>query len=263
VVLSDQPENDVAQAIADLELFRAVVYKVTNAHEGNESIPVELLLFNDGDDFRATVKDPRILGYTRPELRKQYLVTSRGVIGMDTQHVIFHEYVHYLLRNGGTTALHPKWYDEGLAEMLAATRLQREGNTIVLGADIAGRIDDLRAGIYVPLSRVVGTNDLSDWHPYHVAIFYSKSFALVNYLHLSRMAGHDRTAQMSEYLRFYREGTDSSVAFEQAFGMSPAMMEKELGEFLSRPRRPVPATGEPAGGAETLSDRQAGSLRRA
>src|SRR5262249_9719930 len=83
VAFSDQPEHDVAQAIADLELFRTVVYKVTNAHEGNEVIPVELLLFNDGDDFHATVKDPHILGYMRGELRKQYLVTSRGVIGMD------------------------------------------------------------------------------------------------------------------------------------------------------------------------------------
>ncbi|HTO58993.1 MAG TPA: hypothetical protein VMJ74_14425, partial [Pseudomonadales bacterium] len=196
-------------------------------------------LFNDGDDYQATIRNPYILGYMRPDLRMQYLVTSRGVIGMDTQHVIFHEYVHYLLRNGGTTALHPKWYDEGLAEMLAATRLHRDTNKVVLGGDIASRIDDLRAGIYVPLSKVIAATDLSDWNPNHVAIFYSKSFALVNYLHLSRIVGKDHIAQMNEYLRLFREGTDSSVAFEQAFGMPPAMMEKELGEFLSQARRPV------------------------
>jgi tetratricopeptide (TPR) repeat protein len=239
VVVSDQDEARVAAAIDALELFRAFVFKVTNARAGNEIVPVDFYLFGNRGDFLDTIKMPNVLGYMRSGLRIQYMVAGDGVIGLDSQHVVFHEYVHYLLRNGGTSALHPKWYDEGLAEMLAATRFRSEQNKVVLGADIPERIADLRAGIHVALSEIVATNDLTDWHPYRVSIFYSKSFALVNYLHVSRLVGNDRYPQMNEYLRLYREGVDSTAAFEQAFGMPVSAMERELGQFLSRSQRPV------------------------
>ncbi len=239
VVVSDQAEANVAAAIDALELFRAFVFKVTNAHAGSEVVPVDFYLFDNGGDFQDTIKVPQVLGYMRPGLRIQYMVSGKGVIGLDAQHVVFHEYVHYLLRNGGTSALHPKWYDEGLAETLAATRFRTDQNKIVLGADIPERIADLRAGIHVALSDIIATNDLGDWHPYRVSIFYSKSFALVNYLHVSRLVGNDRYPQMNEYLRLYREGVDSTAAFEQAFGMPVSAMERELGQFLTRSQRPV------------------------
>lgn len=238
-VISDQDEARVSAAIESLELFRAFVFKVTNAPVGRDVVPVDFYLFDNTGDFQATIKLPNVLGYMRPGLRRQNMVASSGVIGLDAQHVIFHEYVHYLLRNGGTTALHPKWYDEGLAEVLAATRFDKERNKVVLGGDIAERIAALRAGIHVSLSDIVSSNDIATWHPNHVAIFYSKSFALVNYLHVSRLVGNDRYPQMNEYLRLYRQGVDSTAAFEQAFGMPVSAMERELGQFLSRPQRPV------------------------
>ena len=70
--------------------------------------------------------------------------------------------------------------------------------------------------------------------------FYSKSFALVNYLHLSRLATKtDRLPQMREYLRLFGEGMESEAAFEQAFAMKVGLMERELHKFLTRSMRPV------------------------
>ena len=186
VVLSDKAEGDVAQAVNDLELFHSVVLRVTNARQGNESVPIELYLFERSGDFQTAIRTPDVLGFMRAGLRTQYMAAAGGVVGLGMQHVLFHEYVHYLLRNGGTTALHPTWYDEGLAEMLAATRFRDA--KVVLGSDIPGRIRTLSAGITVPLKDIIATNDLSDWHPYQRSVFYSKAFALVNYLHLSRLA---------------------------------------------------------------------------
>jgi tetratricopeptide (TPR) repeat protein len=238
VVLSDQGEADVARAIGDLELFHNVVLKVTNARDGKHTIPVELYLFADAGDFQAASGMANVLGFMRPGLRTQYMAAGSGVIGLGAQHVIFHEYVHYLLRNGGSTTLNPKWYDEGLAEMLGATRLRED--RVVLGGDIPERIRDLTQGILVPLSEVIRTNDLSAWHPYRVSVFYSKSFALVNYLHLSRLAGKgDRLPQLRQYLGLYDQGTESGAAFEQAFGMKIGAMERELGKFLTKSMRPV------------------------
>jgi tetratricopeptide (TPR) repeat protein len=238
VVLSDKPEAEVAKAVDDLELFRSVVLRVTNAREGMDKVPVDLYLFASTGDFQTAISQPNTLGFMRPGLRTQYMASAGGVIGLDAQHVVFHEYVHYLLRNGGATALHPKWYDEGLAEMLAATRLRED--KVVLGGDIPERIRDLTSGITVPLGEVIRTNDLSDWHPYQTAVFYSKSFALVNYLHLSRLATKtDRLPQMREYLRLCGEGMESEAAFEQAFAMKVSLMERELHKFLTRSMRPV------------------------
>ena len=238
VVLSDKPEPDVAKAVENLELFRAVVLRVTNAREGQETIPVDLYLFENAGDFQTSIRTPNVLGFMRPGLRTQYMAAASGVIGLGAQHVIFHEYVHYLLRNGGTTALHPTWYDEGLAEMLGATRFRE--TKVVLGGDIPDRIRGLNAGITVSLKEVVGTNDIGDWHPYRRSVFYSKAFALVNYLHLSRLATKtDRLPQMREYLRLYDEGMESVAAFERAFDMKVNAMDRELAKFLTHSMRPV------------------------
>ena len=96
VVLSDKPEAEVANAIDDLELFRSVVMRVTNAREGLEKVSVELYLFASTGDFQTAIRQPTTLGFMRPGLRTQYMATAGGVIGLDAQHVVFHEYVHYL-----------------------------------------------------------------------------------------------------------------------------------------------------------------------
>jgi tetratricopeptide (TPR) repeat protein len=150
---------------------------------------------------------------------------------------VLHEYVHYLLRGAGV-AYAPKWYDEGLAEMLATTRL-RDGRVIV-GLSADARVDSLRQGIHVSLRDVVTTDDLSAMHVYRRSVFYAKAWALTHYLHAGHLlGGPDRNPDLNRYLARVQQPGSRSDIFEQSFGMSIRDMERELGRYLATSQRPV------------------------
>lgn len=238
-VRSDLPEPVVAKRIAELEQFRSVVLKITNSAPGRVEKPIDFYWFGNVGDFQRAAGSPNILGYMRPDLRGHVMAMRESVVGqMDSRHVVFHEFVHYLLRNHDRGTTQPKWYDEGLADVLGATRFQ--GDRVVIGGDVPERIQSLSHGTHVSLERVLTSSNLSDWRAPQVSVFYAKSYALVNYLHLAKIAGgEDRLTQLRAYLNAVNSGEEESVAFERSFGISISSMERELGRFLTRSQRPV------------------------
>ena len=238
VVLSDVAEADVRARIDDLELFRAVVLKVTNVRAGPSGIPVEVYLFSNRADFRSTTTSDDIAGYMIPGLRVQYMASGPDMFQLNSQQVLFHEYVHYLVRNGGAAAVQPPWYDEGLADMLASTELRPD--KVVLGGDFPARIQSINAVVRLPLRDVVEARRIPQTNIYARANYYGLAFAFVNYLHVARFAGaRDRLPQLQTYLRLVSNARPSAALFEQAFGTDYAHMDRELTHFLGRATRPV------------------------
>ena len=237
-VLTDLNEETARQKILDLELFRAVVLKITNARPRQDIIPTRVFLFKRRKDFNQTAPGGSVLGFFRPSLRMNQMVFPAELprsFGRNT--IMYHEYVHYLLRDGET--MYPKWYDEGLADMLGSIYV--EDDRVIIGGVFKARIKRLSAGdVYVPLSRTVNRDDLWGKNRYLTSFMYSMSWAAINYMYtgyMNDMPNHGQS--IPAYLALLNEGKPRQKAFVDAFGITPRQMEKEMFRFLKIKKRGV------------------------
>ena len=231
--------GDTPQSIInDLELFRAVVLALTGVEPYKDRLPTTAVVFRRTGEFNQIARLPNVIGFMRPTLRRNWMVSAGDSLSIDQRTIVFHEYVHHLLRSASSVN-YPSWYNEGFADMLATVH-ERDGR-IVIGAEEKGRIRTLKNNpMQVPLEKIVNTDDLSDWHPYHVGYFYGMSWALVNYLNVGHFAKPpNRMPDLQRYLALTQAGHDRQKAFEEAFGMSPSEMEDEVNDFLGNRMRPV------------------------
>ena len=231
--------GDTPQSIInDLELFRSVVLALTGVEPYEERLPTTAVVFRRTGEFSRISRRPNIIGFMRPTLRRNWMVSAGGTLNIDQRTIMFHEYVHHLLRSASSVN-YPSWYDEGFADMLATVH-ERDGR-IVIGAEEKGRIRTLKNNpMQVPLEKIVNTDDLSDWHPHHVGYFYGMSWALVNYLNVGHyVKPPNRMSDLQRYLALTQAGHDRQEAFEDAFGMTPSEMEDEVNDFLGNRMRPV------------------------
>ena len=94
------------------------------------------------------IDPPQSAGFFSLGQRRNYAVINGKNRDLDAADVLFHEYVHYVLRNENALA-YPAWYDEGLAEFLSTVRVREDRVEMGLHAaiDEAQRaIDELAVG---------------------------------------------------------------------------------------------------------------------
>ncbi len=225
--------------ISDLELFRTVVLAITNASAVKDRLPTRALVFRTRREFLRVSGASNIAGYMRATLRGNYMVSGGSSRSMDQRSIMFHEYVHHLLRSASTVN-YPSWYDEGFADVLS-TIYEADGK-VVIGGVSSVRMNTLKNNpMQISLERVVHNDDLSSWHRYHVSYFYGISWALVNYLQFGHMMKDmpNRVTQLQTYLSLVQRNVERPRAFEEAFKINPRGMEKELNNYLGKNRRPV------------------------
>lgn len=236
-LVTDLPVQEAKLRIQELELFRAVVLKVTNAEADSGGLPTKAYVFSRRKDFSQVTKKGGVLGWFRSSLRGNVMAYSAKTTGLQNRLVAQHEYVHSIMAASG--AVYPRWYSEGLADMLGAIYI-KDGR-VVIGGEIVGRIKRLSAGdVYVPLSRIISKEDIWNWNVYLASFFYSMSWATVNYMYTGRLVGKDDHGKnLPEYLNLISKGIPSLEAFKSSFGISPKKMEEEVLEFLTIKRRGV------------------------
>lgn len=254
-LLTDIAPEQAKERLLDLELFRAVVLRITNAKPRQDRVKTTIIIFDRMGDFRKVVNRGGVGGYFSPRLRGNRMVMPRELPRASDNFVLYHEYVHYLVRDGKT--VYPAWYEEGLADMLGATYV--ENGRVIVGAASDMRIKRLDAGdVYVSLEKVVTRDDIWRWNRYLGSYFYSMAWAAVNYIHVAGL--HDRpdySRQIGAYLTAVNAGKTRLEAFTDAFGITPAQMEKDIMDFLLLKRRGVlaiPVQAFPHPNEITVSD---------
>lgn len=236
--MSNIGEQDARSTVQELEQFRAVVLHVTGIQVPPARDNIRAIVFANATQFRRIAYNPEVAGYMRPSPRGDRLVTAGQSQGIDSRLVLFHEYVHYLLRSAADVN-YPPWYDEGLADTLATVYV--EGEKIIVGAPSPVRLQVLMNNPYaVGLSRVINLQDLHKVHSFQLGYYLSMSWALTHYLHTAHFAGGpNRLAQLEQYFRLRRSDGLSAEQFKQAFGMSPRQMQKKVLAHQKRTRQSV------------------------
>jgi Flp pilus assembly protein TadD len=217
--------------IRHLELFQAVVAQITNVQKFEAQVPTHIYVFETEAAFRPFVDRRGISGYFLPQLRANYVgMRAPRSIG-DTQELILHEYVHFLMHNK-KNIFYPRWYSEGYAELLST--VAREDERIVIGSIPEKWTGWLANGEWIPIRRVIRAGSLDGWSRSEVAMFYAESWALVQFLHFGRPDGNRTAQHMRRYLDLVEAGEEGPKAFEAAFGLRVASLDRTVRRYLGR-----------------------------
>lgn len=238
VVIGDGGEKNVLRVARELEQFREVFQLLLKSRVENVR-PFLVLAARDEDSMRQLVPwywerpaGKRPAGIFFGDEERNWAIV-RGDLQNPT-HVIFHEYAH-LLEEQSLGPL-PLWLSEGLAEFFGATVV--EDDAVKIGAVMPEHLAWLRRGVPLPISQLVTT----DWgsadyvQGKRASGFYSEAALLTHYL----LLGDDSThrAQLVNYLRLLKQGTDDHDALDRALGGS-ANLDLELRDYARRLRFPL------------------------
>jgi tetratricopeptide (TPR) repeat protein len=191
-------------------------------------LPIRVFVFRNGSEFQPYNVRPDAAGYYQSGFDRDYIAMK--ATGADTDRVVYHEYTHLLLRHAGYRV--PVWFNEGIAELFSTANV---GKTEVrIGDLIPAHVITLREERMLDLATLV-TVDRDSPH-YNErgksGIFYAQSWAL---LHMLNFAPEYRPG-VANFMKMILGGQDAILAFQQAFGKSPAAVTQDLRTYLQGAR---------------------------
>ncbi len=233
-----QMEEPAARRIAtELETLHATLAGWMGELGVESTLPNLVYAFADDAAFapyKAGVnRDPtRVAGFFVAHPHGNYMAfDAASPAGLSR--VVYHEYLHHFARHHLPGI--PLWFNEGLAELYGSFRV--EGGQVVLGAVHQDRLHWLRTEPLLPLAELFAVG--SDSELYHGGeergTFYAQSWALV---HCLMVANPGRGAQLVDFLARLGGGEEVERAFEAAFGLGFAALERELAAYVARPEWP-------------------------
>lgn len=237
-----------AQALSNsLEEFRTVFVQLLPENYFDSQRAGTILVFAADSDYSPFKPlhegriDQSVAGYFSPGSDLSYITLAARDNQEDTTSVLFHEYVHSLIRNSSARAV-PLWYNEGLAEYYSAYDLLDGGSRVRYGKSLARHVQylpqHLRRNALLPLSSLLDANRSSALYNDQSKryLFYAQSWALVHYL-LSDQSG-ERGRQLTHYLKLTGEGRTNDNAIREAFHLEPAALESRLAAYVRAGRYP-------------------------
>ncbi|WGL15382.1 hypothetical protein PVT68_11445 [Microbulbifer bruguierae] len=233
-VYSDVPQHRVNSLMRDLERFRRAALSFTGQQEIPENKNLRVFHFRNSGEFEKFSGDRKIAGLYRETWEGPIIFSRDGDHGISGSGLIFHEYVHHLMRErSGMT--YPRWYSEGFAELLASAELRQK--EVVVGGlpewrlsawaeDDPLPIDQLLAP--PPLSAQHGEDNSRYWNNY-----YASAWLLTHYLQLGYNAGNpDYRSATESYLKAVAAGEDPAEIFEEHFGKAIAEIQREILAYM-------------------------------
>src|SRR5690554_3872440 len=223
-VYTDRRESQVRSLLDELEIFRVIAMLQLNLPvEQRESQKLTIIMFGRNRDFQRILGERNVAGFFLNSSQGPRMVIGAGRSNVQSaKEILFHEYVHHLMFEHSAGFTYPRWYVEGLAELLGATRVERDsvvvggrpGAAVALDYMGALRMEDLLRN----RRRGEGTND-------YEARFYATSWLLTHYLQIDAESNELQLGLKGrEYLVRFHRGDDPVTAFEEVF-------ETSLGEF--------------------------------
>ena len=226
VVVTDAGEKRGREVALRFEQVRAafgqVIYKNLKV---NVPVPVEIVGFRTSKELRQFCplwngKPVEMAGYFQPGEDRDFIALDLSA--ESGWQVVFHEFTHLLLHANFTTV--PVWFDEGFAEYFASLEVQ--GDSLSVGSTLRDRSYVLTQTRWMPVEALFSVNHNSPEYNEngdHRSIFYAESWLVVHYIMAQR-----KMKEAAEFMKLQVEGTPTAVAFQRAFGMSPAQFDKVL-----------------------------------
>jgi tetratricopeptide (TPR) repeat protein len=229
-LFSNAGESNTGRIAGDLERLRDALAQLAPGVALTSPTPTYIFVFKDAGSFRPYLrtyggKPLEAGGYFLSTELGNYVAINGDRRG-DGRGIIYHEYLHYVLRNQYANL--PLWLHEGLAEYYSTFDVT--GDEAKIGLPMVEHVAWLRKNPLIPLTSLFRVDEKSK--EYNESSrrggFYAESWALVHYL----VSGNpERRRQAAEYLRLAQAGASPDKIFQQAFG-APAALEHELRNYV-------------------------------
>jgi Tfp pilus assembly protein PilF len=228
------------ELLRHLEIMRATLGNAGEKPTYESGVPTIILAVDDHDDYVRIGAPDYSGGYFFSDLRENAILIedSDETVGIQ---VILHEYAHYLNRQAGRIRF-PRWFEEGNAEYLSHSRLER--NAFKYGLAPASYLATLAFSNWMPLETLLEVSDATGLAELDGAMFYAQSWLLVHYLRSRLDSAADVTARLTRYAQLSAEGLPPTAAFEEAFGLDLEVLETDLLKYYLERRfehRTLPA----------------------
>ena len=225
--LSNAQQSVALEILRELETFRLVAKTVFPVSIPEGSLKTLLVIFGGELEFREYAANRHIAGFALHTGRLGIIVMPASHRYIEAKHVVRHEFVHAL--NVYHDANLPKWYREGLAELLASIEIS--GEEFIVGAPPEWR------GGYVP--RLLSFKKLiHEDFKFGVRTLategtdvYLQSWLLTHYAVLG--ADDDFKKRFKDYLRAYNDGMRSEDAFSKMMNVKAgSLWTKHLKKYV-------------------------------
>ena len=237
-LVGNASEKDVRQVATRLEQFRLAFSRIFKRAKLQDSVPTTVLVFKDESSYKP-FNPRRSAGYFQAGEDVNYItLTAEARSAADSPYaVIFHEYVHLLVKNNISPNA-PAWVNEGLAELYSNLEVAKDGKSADIGKPISDHILYLRQQKLLPLRTLFAVDHSSPHYNEQSkrGVFYAQSWALVHYLMFGQQAR--RQPQLNRYLGLVSSGANQQESFQTAFGADIEAIEKELRDYIRRDQYP-------------------------
>ncbi len=245
ILYSTEPDDQTRAEIIALERYHALMLRL-KPRAAQDHPKISIFIAASRRDMAATAPwaDTGVAGFYHARLEQVRAVTlpdaaeslrggSAGhrTLGsartddrpLDAGVILFHEYAHHVARTD-TTVVYPPWYQEGFAEFLSTAEFT--DTTANIGKFTLNRASWLANGSWLDINTFLGglpdrttTDD--------IAQFYAQAWLATHYL----FGEKTRAAGFNKYCAALQNGGDPLGAFEPAFGITPAVFDKELRDY--------------------------------
>lgn len=249
LVTNASPER-AESLLLTLERFRAALGQVLPELRRWTSSRTRVYGFRDYDSLEPFLppsepRGSRVAGYFRTGASESVIVLDLTGGTPAFERILFHEYLHLALSLSERDL--PVWFEEGLSEFYAGTRLGE--NEAEVGISDPRHRALLSRLPLMPFDQLLRIDEADDSDP----LFYAQSWALVHFLLVEAPEGREHLAR---FLVLHESGVEPVAAFREAFGSEPGEIEEALQEYVRRARwSGIKVDLSPAGAGSALSRR--------
>ncbi|MCP5146361.1 MAG: hypothetical protein H6978_16240 [Gammaproteobacteria bacterium] len=248
-VYSDARPATVELLLNQFEVFRVIaLVQLGLPWQQPENQRLVILMYDSGKDFHRTGVGAAVGGFYTNIAAGPRMVMGPGGDTASTREILYHEYTHYLFFQHSTFN-YPRWYLEGIADVLSSAVIRKDG--VVIGAMPRNRKLILDYLGFLDIEDLVALRDRGGIASDFQYRFYATAWALTHYLLInSAFENKELAAQTTEYLQRYHNGEDPLAVFEETFGMTPARMTSVVRNYLTKSKIPAVKWNKPdyAGG---------------
>lgn len=214
----------------DFERFRSVVLAATGLRSSAVNTSAQIFLFNSKRDYRDFQSDAGVAGYFRDTWQGPRMVVGAEAKLADAGLVLFHEYVHHLMREHSQLR-YPLWYEEGFADLLAASQLDER--QVLIGLVHPWRRNDIDREGLMPVLDLFAPLDTDN--PRYWARYYSTAWIFMHFLQLGHLTSDkDHRVGMTSLLLAIDGDEDPRGSLQKHFGVTPEQMDAQLKAYAER-----------------------------
>lgn len=230
IVFSDRPPKKIKKLIRELEDFRIGILKFSGLDKNPDHFRAKVYLFGNIIEYKK-IAPVDTVGFFYETEKDFGMVTSTRARALGDDTILFHEYVHFLLRMK-IDLDYPDWYEEGLAELMSTAEIKK--SQFFVGRPPRSRLPDVHQSELLPIpledliTPDIPQNSRTKIRRYK-ADFYAGAWVMAHYIHLGSLLGYPYYApQANKYFIGLDEGEDPVEAFPKYFGKTIKQFSKEL-----------------------------------